>query len=156
MVSRSTFEKYDAKEIPLPKNLNDDLSDRPNIYQHQGLISTEISDDEWRMARTCYHGRVTELDTEFGHLVEHLEISGELENTIVIVTADHGRYADAHNFGLFEEIYRIPMIISGPGIVAGVETSGLVGLHDICPTILELTGNTSFDVPDSKSLVPLL
>ena len=161
VVSRSTFEKYDAKEMPLPKNLNDDLSDRPNIYQRQRLISTKVSDDEWRMARTCYHGRVTELDTEFGRLMEHLEVSGELENTIVIVTADHGRYAgahgfDAHNFGPFEEIYRIPMIVSGPGIVAGAETSGLVGLHDLCPTILELTGNTSFDVPDSKSLVPLL
>ena len=113
------------------------------------------------MARTCYYGRITELDTEFGRLMEHLETSGELENTIVIVSADHGRYVgahgyDAHNFGAFEEIYRIPLIISGPGVAVGEETSGLVSLMDFCPTLLELGGNEPFDVCDSRSFVPLL
>ena len=64
------------------------------------------------MARTCYYGRITELDTEFGRLMEHLDTSGELENTIVIVSADHGRYVgahgyDAHNFGAFEDDIRV-------------------------------------------------
>ena len=113
------------------------------------------------MARTCYYGRITELDTEFGRLMKHLETSGELENTIVIVSADHGRYVgahgyDAHNFGAFEEIYRIPLIISGLGVAVGEETFGLVSLLDLCPTLLELTGNEIFEVSDSKSFAPLL
>jgi arylsulfatase A-like enzyme len=161
IVSRSTFEKYDVDAMPMPENMNDDLSERPNIYQRQRFISADVTDDEWRMARTCYYGRVTELDAEFGRLMEHLEASGERDNTIVIVSADHGRYVgahgfDAHNFGAFEEIYRIPLIISGPGVAVGEETFGLVSLLDLCPTLLELTGNEIFEVSDSKSFAPLL
>ena len=161
IVSRSTFEKYDVSSIPLPENLNDDMSGRPNIYQRQRLISSDVTQEEWRMARTCYYGRVTELDAEFGRLMENLEALGELDNTIVIVSADHGRYVgahgyDAHNFGAFEEIYRIPLIISGPGVATGEETSGLVSLMDLCPTLLEVSGNEPFDVSDSKSFATLL
>jgi len=161
IVSRSTFEKYDVAAMPLPENLNDDLVGRPNIYQRQRQISAGVTDDQWRMARACYFGRVTELDAEFGRLMARLEESGQLENTIVIVSADHGRYVgahgfDAHNFGAFEEIYRIPLIISGPEIAAGVETSAIVSLPDLCPTLLELSGNEPFDVPDSKSFSSLL
>ena len=161
IVSRSTFEKYDVATMPLPENLNDDLTGRPNVYQRQRLISADVTKEQWRMARTCYYGRITELDTEFGRLMEHLETSGELENTIVIVSADHGRYVgahgyDAHNFGAFEEIYRIPLIISGPGVAVGEETSGLVSLMDFCPTLLELSGNEPFDVCDSRSFASLL
>lgn len=161
VVSRSTFEQYDVDNIPLPENLNDDLSDRPNIYQRQQQISEGVTDDEWRLARTCYYGRITELDTQFGRLLKQLEDGNQLDNTIIIVTADHGRYVgahgfDAHNFGPFEEIYRIPLIMAGPGIANGQETQGLVNLHDLCPTLLELSGSQATPTLDSKSLVPLL
>ena len=161
VVSRSTFEQYDVENIPLPVNLNDDLSDRPNIYQRQQQISADVTDDEWRLARTCYYGRITELDTQFGRLLDHLEEDNQLDNTIIIVTADHGRYVgahgfDAHNFGPFEEIYRVPLIMAGPGIARGKESLGLLNLQDLCPTLLELSGSTAFSTPDSKSLVPLL
>lgn len=161
VVSRSTFEQYDAQSIPLPDNLNDDLSDRPNIYQRQRRISADVTDDEWRMARTCYYGRITELDTQFGRLLKQLEDGNQIDNTIIIVTADHGRYVgahgfDAHNFGPFEEIYRIPLIMAGPGIAGGQETAGLMNLQDLCPTLLELSGSKSIVTPDSKSVVPLL
>jgi choline-sulfatase len=161
VVSRDTFMQYDAAAIPLPDNLRDDLSGRPNLYRRQRDISAAVTDDEWRMARTCYYGRITELDAEFGRLLDDLESSGEIDNTIIIVTADHGRYVgahgfDAHNFGAFEEIYRIPLIVAGPGIAAGCETNGLVNFQDLCPTILELTGNQAFDVADSRSFTPLL
>ena len=161
VVSRETFEKYDAAAMPLPENLNDDLSGRPNLYQRQRKISAGVTDDEWRMARTCYFGRVTELDAEFARLMAHLESTGALSDTLVIITADHGRYVgahgwDAHNFGPFEEIYRIPLIVSGPGIAMAAETNAYVSLIDLCPTLLELTGNEPFDIPDSKSIAPLL
>lgn len=161
VVSRPTFERYDPASLELPANLNDDLSDRPNIYRRQQQISEGVTDDEWRMARACYFGRITELDAEFGRLMDHLEAAGQSANTTVIVTADHGRYVgahgfDAHNFGPFEEIYRIPLIMAGPGIAEGRETDALVGLQDLCPTLLEITGSDPIDVPDSKSFATLL
>ena len=161
VVSRATFEKYNVATMPLPANLNDDLSNRPNLYHRQRQIFDDVTDDQWRMARTCYFGRVTELDAEFARLMRHLESTGALADTIVIVTADHGRYVgahgwDAHNFGPFEEIYRVPLIASGPGIASGKETGALVSLIDLCPTLLELSGCEPIDALDSKSLTALL
>ena len=161
VVSRETFEKYDAATMPLPANLNDNLAGRPNLYQRQRQISECVTDEEWRMARTCYFGRVTELDAEFARLLRHLEATGALADTVVFVTADHGRYVgahgwDAHNFGPFEEIYRVPLIANGPGIAARKQTNALVSLIDLCPTLLELAGAEPIDAPDSRSLAPLL
>ena len=153
---RDAIAQYDMDAIELPKNLRDDLSDRPNIYQRVQGVFKNVTDREWREALTCYYARITELDQIFGKLYDQLEAAGQLDNTIIILAADHGRYVgshgfDAHNFGPFEEIYRIPMIIAGPGLAKGIESDALVGFHDLCPTILELTGSEEIDVPDSKS-----
>ncbi|MFT5468870.1 MAG: choline-sulfatase [Verrucomicrobiales bacterium] len=156
VVSRETFEKYDVDSIPLPSSLRDQHEGRPNLYKRQREIAAEMTDDEWRMARACYFGRITELDEQFGRLLDEID----LESTTVIVTADHGRYVgahgfEAHNFGPFEEIYRVPMIVAGPGITRG-ESDSLVGFHDLCPTVLELAGAEPIDVPDSTSFAPVL
>ena len=54
-----------------------------------------------------------------------------------------------------EEIYRVPLVIAGPGITTGTCNS-TVNFHDLCPTICELAGALPIDVPDSKSLFPQL
>ena len=46
-----------------------------------------LTDDEWRQARACYYGGITEVDQHFGRLLAKLEEAGELERTVVIVTA---------------------------------------------------------------------
>lgn len=161
IVSRNTLDRYDVDTIPLPENLRDDLSDRPGIYRRQREISADVTDDEWRMARACYFGRITELDDQFGRIMDYLSETGQLEITVVIVTADHGRYVgghgfDAHNFGPFEEIYRVPLVIAGPGVVEREVTEGLVSLQDLCPTLLELTGADAIPETDATSFVSLL
>ncbi|RKY74347.1 MAG: hypothetical protein DRQ14_02430, partial [Candidatus Latescibacterota bacterium] len=108
-----------------------------------------------------YYASITEIDDQFGRIIEFLEESGKLEDTIVVFTSDHGELLGAHglyckNFSAFEEVYNIPLIISGPGIARGAVTEARVGLHDICPTLLELVGLEPFDVPDSRSFAPVL
>jgi choline-sulfatase len=161
VVSRETFEKYDVNAIPLPENLHDDYSGKPNIYKREGAISKGVSDDEWRMALACYYGRITEVDAQLGRLLDWLENSGQAENTVVIATADHGRYVgshgfDAHNFGAFEEIYRVPMVIAGPGIAAGIDSDALVSFPDLCPTLLEITGAQAIENLDFRSFADVL
>ena len=77
------------------------------------------------------------------------------------MTSDHGDLLGAHglffkDISAFEEIYRVPLIVSGPGVAAGEVCRGRVGLHDLCPTVLDLAGCTPFDVPDSRSFASLL
>ena len=161
VVGREAWNCYDPKSIPLPGNFFDDLSDRPNIYQREQQIGREIPENHWRAARTCYFGRITEIDQLVHRLVTLVENAGQLGDTIVIFMADHGRYVgahgfDAHNFGAFEEIYQIPLIIVGPGISSGANCDAQVNIVDVGATICELGSAQPIDVPDSQSCRSLL
>ena len=160
IASRAAFERSNPAEISLPETLRDDLSDRPNWYQRQQQIFSDISEEQWRTARACYYGRLSELDEQFGLLIDYLESSGQLEDTVVIATADHGKYVgshgmDGHNFGPFEEVYNIPLVAAGPGIVQRVETAARVGLHAIGPTLLEWAGADPLPNIDAASFAEL-
>lgn len=161
VVGRETWDSYDGKQIPLPENFFASMDDRPNMYRREQQIGRNISEAHWHSARRCYYGRITELDTQLGRLLSKLRDQDQLDNTIVIVLSDHGRYVgahgfEAHNFGAFEEIYRIPLIVGGPGFANGSECCAPVGIADLCPTICELAGAESIDVPDSRSFGDLL
>ena len=78
-----------------------------------------------------------------------------------MLTSDHGELLGAHglyckNVSGFEEVYNIPMIVSGPGVEEGVLSDARVGLHDLCPTLLELADAEAIDVPDSRSFASAL
>lgn len=161
IAGREAFARYDVDSIRLPENFHNDFRHSPALYRRQREIFQCLSERQWRELRAVYYALVTELDRQFGKLLDTLERSGQLERTVVIVSSDHGRYLgahgfDAHNFGAFEEIYNIPLIIAGPGIPANTTTDALVSLRDLCPTILELAGAKPIGAPDSKSFVPLL
>ena len=63
---------------------------------------------------------------------------------------------DAHNIGAFEEAFRIPLVIAGPGIRPGCESPARLSLHDLCPTILKLTGAELIEGSDATSFADLL
>jgi arylsulfatase A-like enzyme len=68
-----------------------------------------------------------------------------MENTIVIVTSDHGEAFSEHGYyahgsGLHQEILHVPLLFRGPGIPAGRRVRMPVGLVDLMPTLLELAG----------------
>ena len=161
VASEEMFALYDPASLSLPVSVRDRHDNRPGLYRRQREIAASLSDEEWRMARACYYARISELDAEFGRLIQRLEIAGQLDDTIVIVTSDHGRYVgshgfDAHNFGPFEEIYRIPLLVAGAGILPGRTPRDFVSLPDLAPTILSLAGAPPIDVPDSYDCAPIL
>ena len=157
--SRETFERYDVNAIEPPANVDDEPG--VGIYRRVRGIWGDMSHRDWQMARTCYYARITEIDGQVAALIEQVAAAGQLDNTIVIVSSDHGRYVgghgmDGHNYGAYEEIYNIPLIARGPGIAEGVVTGARVGLHELCPTLLELAGLEPFDVPDSRSFASVV
>lgn len=155
------YAQYDPDALPLPPSLHDDLAGRPGIYRKAGRAFAQLTERQHREAAACYYASVTEIDALYGQLLDVLQRSGQADNTLVILTSDHGDCLGAHglyqkNFSAVEEIYSIPMIVAGPGIARGVATPARVGSHDLCPTILELTGCEPITVPDSRSFAPVL
>ena len=161
IAGRAAFEQYDVDAIRLPESRSDDHARNPAFYRRQREIFAHFTDAEWRETRAVYYALITEIDQQLGLLLDAVEGAGQLDDTIVVVLSDHGRYMgahgfDAHNFGAFEEAYNVPLIMAGPGIAAGAESEALVSLMDLGPTLLELTGSEPIDVPDSRSFAPLL
>jgi arylsulfatase A-like enzyme len=105
------------------------------------------SDDDLRFAISQYDGEIRDVDDLLGELLSEWEATGLLENTLVIITADHGDEFYEHGqvyhaHSLYDELLHVPLIIVGPGVVPGVHARQ-VGLIDVTPTILSAMGFVS-------------
>lgn len=105
-----------------------------------------------------YLGEVKAFDYALGLILKKLEDIGELDNTIIVVSGDHGipgfprAKANLYNFGT-----RVPLAIRYPKMIdAGRVVNDFVNLMDLAPTFLELGGVTPPAVMTGKSIVPLL
>jgi len=161
IAGRKAFDLYDADSIKLPPNAHDDLAGRPAVYRKIGRTWSDFTDREKREAAACYYASITEIDEQFGRLIDLLEKSGRFEDTLIVLTTDHGDLLGAHglyckNYSAFEEIYNIPLVMCGPGIERGVVTEARAGLHDLCPTLQELVGLQPITAPDCRSFAPVL
>jgi len=161
IAGQTAFDRIAVDDLPLPPNVHDTLEGRPGVYRKLANVWKSMTDREHREARACYFASITELDAQFGRVLDFLESSGQLDNTIIIMTADHGDLMGAHGmyakgYTAAEEIYNVPLLVSGPGIPANTITDALVGSHDLCPTLLELAGCQPFNIADSKTFAPLL
>lgn len=103
-------------------------------------------------AADLYNGEIAYADSRLGHLLGELERMGELDRTLIVMTADHGEGLGEHNelthaVLAYDSTLHVPLIIRPPGMgsAAGVVVEDRVGIVDIVPTILDLLG---LDVPD--------
>ncbi|WP_105617355.1 sulfatase-like hydrolase/transferase [Vallitalea okinawensis] len=150
------FNKYNVNDVELPDNIYDKLEGRPNIYKKAARVFEHYTEEDHKLARVCYYASVTEIDKQYGRLINKVKEKGEIDNTIIVLTTDHGELLGAHglyckNIGAYEEVYNIPLIMAGPNIEEGIKTNARVGLHDLAQTLLELSGINTLDVPDSTS-----
>lgn len=100
--------------------------------------------------RIWYDEYIANVDAEFGRFLDHLEKTGTLDNTYLIVTSDHGELLERGVKGhvtplLYEPLVRIPLLISSPGQTEGKAIHALTSSIDLLPTLLSVTGH---DVPD--------
>lgn len=99
-----------------------------------------------RQAVALYDGEIAYVDAQIGRLFDEMEQQGWLQNTIVILTADHGEEFKehlhlGHGKSLFEEQLHIPLIVAGhPAFGPNTRRADLVSLIDVAPTLLELAG----------------
>ena len=94
-----------------------------------------------------YDGEIAYTDRELGRLLETLRGRGLMENTVVVVVADHGEEflehgGMDHGRTLYQEICHVPLIFSGPGVPRGSVVETLTGQVRVMPEVLRLAGLT--------------
>ncbi len=112
-----------------------------NLKDFQNLRPDQIKPKDLDHLLALYDGEIRYTDNEIGRLISHLEERDVLRNTLMVVTSDHGEeFLDhgswEHQKTLYEEVIRVPLVVSGPGLAARREALP-VSLLDVAPTILE-------------------
>jgi arylsulfatase len=105
------------------------------------------SDEELTRVRDLYDGEVYFSDDLFLQVMEHVESLGLTDNTVIIVTSDHGEefmeHGQLQHNAVYQELIRIPLIISHPGLKEGARTDVPFVNIDLMPTIAAMAGITS-------------
>lgn len=153
---------YPLADVPVPENFlpehpfdNGEMRIRDEVLAEfprtPEIVQQHIAD---------YYGMITHMDAEMGRVLQTLEAAGHLENTIVIYTADHGLAVGQHGLlgkqNLYNHSIRVPSIFAGPGVPTGQTVDALTYLHDLFPTVCDLTGVDCPDTVEGHSLVPLM
>jgi choline-sulfatase len=100
------------------------------------------------------------IDVQIGRVVQKLEAMGQLDNTYIIYTADHGMSIGRHGLtgkqNLYQHTWRVPFIVAGPGIRPGSRVDGNIYLHDILATLCDLAGIQAPATNEGLSFRPVL
>ncbi|MFQ5823234.1 MAG: sulfatase [bacterium] len=118
-----------------------------------------LSEGQVRFLSNAYDASIREADEHLGRFIQFLETSGVLDNTVVVVTSDHGEEFRehgqiGHERTLYREVLMVPLIILAPGLTP-MRVDTPVGLVDLTPTILDLLGLPVPSTMEGESLLPL-
>lgn len=156
---------YDPEKIKVPENFMPEYPYNEAMGAGRDLRDERLApfprtEYAVRVHRQEYYAIISHMDEQIGRILDRLESRGELENTILVFTADHGLAVGEHGLmgkqNMYDHSLRVPFIISGPGIPSEVTREGPIYLQDAVPTTIELAGG---EVPDSyqfESLLPLI
>ena len=144
---------FDPKAFVVPPVHPDDRSQIPAIFR-------DLESADKRGIAAAYFTSVAFADRNVGRVLDALKQSGHAEDTIVVVTGDHGYLIGQH--GRFEkhcgyeEAIRSPLLIRVPGVGKPGQTKALVEFIDIAPTLLESCGLAVPASVQGQTLLPLL
>jgi arylsulfatase len=125
-VTESMRERWE--EVPFPPPHDNAHPDR------EGLLRNHQN----------YAAMIENIDRHVGRFLELVEARGELANTLIVYSSDHGEMLGDHGrWGKtvwYHPSVGIPLIVAGPGVARGQVSEALVSLHDLCPTFLDYAG----------------
>jgi arylsulfatase A-like enzyme len=153
--------RFAGELLPRSPAFNEaDMSDKPLSMRRRPLLTpTQISE-----LGAAYRQRLESLlavDEGVARIINALQSAGVLQNTLVIFTSDNGWFQGEHRKGFgkilpYEPSVKVPLLIRGPGVVAGRKVSASVANVDLAPTIVATAGARARRTMDGRSLWPLL
>jgi choline-sulfatase len=141
--------RFAPDDVCLPPTWRESLAGKPsNVAASRRALEMEgLSELELRRGLALYYGAVSFIDELTGRIVDVLERSDRLDDTLVIFTSDHGDYAGECGIigktgQFYDSLVHVPFVARGPsaGVAAGARGEGLMGLVDLVPTVLEACG----------------
>ncbi|MEM6822533.1 MAG: sulfatase-like hydrolase/transferase [Verrucomicrobiota bacterium] len=143
--AREALDTYSEVEFPEIKKLPVEWGDKPEPLASLLKSQCERSSKELKEFQLGLAAMVTEMDLAIGSLIEYLESKGLLDDTLLVVSSDHGDMAGNHgmilkNCSFYDDIMRVPLILHWPKGLGKErrDITGLVELVDVMPTLLGL------------------
>jgi len=137
MFSKEMISKYDMGKLK-------GLSKRGG-YGYMAK-TVPVTKEEFDVLKSWYDGEIAYLDFRINELIEYMKESGLYENTLIVITADHGENFGEHDlmyhqFCLYDTLIHVPLMIIFPSLVkGGRRIDSLVSLIDLFPTLLDILG----------------
>ena len=161
---------YDPAEVPSAKTTSEN-TDNPVFLGAareatrisstiEGFPEFEQTDENVRLLRSIYFGLATEVDHHIGRLVGWLKDSGQYDQTLIVVTSDHGDMLG--DYGLWgkrsyhDSAFHVPLIVRSPGGARGATVSQPTESIDVTPTILDFIGAIVPHSMDGCTLRPFI
>jgi arylsulfatase A-like enzyme len=133
------------------------------LYGRSDEGRSALTERQLAFVRAQYAGKVTMVDKCLGKVFDQLDANDLWDDTIVIVTTDHGHYLGEHNWlgkpggPVYNTLAHIPLLIWSPGSpLMGQRPEALTSAVDLYATMLDALGVPSGDTRHSRSLMPLL
>lgn len=112
-----------------------------HMFVDQNLPGDEYTTTSYQRYLKKFLRCVKGVDDNVGRLIAHLESTGELENTVIIYTADQGFMLGEHDYidkrWMYEESQRMPFVVAGPGVPNAVTNDDMITNVDFAPTLVD-------------------
>lgn len=163
VAGKKYWDMYEGVDISEPEVAHIPYEERDAWAQRYYLTirqdEFDITPEQLYNARRGYFAMCTHFDEMIGGLIETLESIGELENTYIFITSDHGEMLGERGMWFKQTFWEwsahVPFIASVPGIAGGGRSDKVVSLVDLLPTFLDLAGADSPDLA-GNSVLPLM
>jgi N-acetylglucosamine-6-sulfatase len=152
--------RFAAEPFPQSASFNEaDVSDKPLGIRNRPVLNAQAIANITENYRQRLESLLA-VDEAVAAIVAALRETGELDQTLIVFTADNGFFHGEHRVPsgkvlLYEPSIRVPLILRGPGVPRGEHVSELVANIDVAPTIVHAAGASPTRVMDGRSLLPL-
>ena len=155
------------ENIPLPAYTEGELDSKPPWQRREheeaygGYPFGQMSERDHRLVRASCFAMCDLIDQQVGRMLETLERTGQLEDTLVVYMSDHGEMLGDHGIYLkgahfYEPAVHVPLVLSQPGTLQPSKVSDLVELTDLAPTFLDAAALPREPGMQGRSLWPAL